>query len=296
MGYSVKIGKNAKKVRGHKAGTIRERIDDLHEMFEDKKVRAIITSIGGYNSNELLPELDYELIRKNPKILCGYSDITSLHCGIHSQTGLVVFYGPQLLPQFGDFGGLIPYTRKWFDSLVQQPRAIGRVDPSDVYTYERLEWDRDDNRKRQVKKADGWKMLKKGRGQGKLVGGHIGTFCSLFGTKYLPSFKDAILFWEDTESSTAETDRLLAQLRMAGIFDQINGMIVGRVNPNEYTVNSNDLGFHDIILDATRDYEFPIVAEMDFGHTDPMFTIPYGVVGKIDTVQLEFSILEPAVS
>lgn len=98
MGFSVKIGKNAKKVRGHKAGTLQERILDFNEMFEDIDVKAIITSIGGYNSNELLPLLDYQLIRKNPKILCGYSDITSLHCGIHSQTGLVTFHGHKFCP------------------------------------------------------------------------------------------------------------------------------------------------------------------------------------------------------
>lgn len=296
MGYSAKVGKNALKSRGHKAGTIQERIDDLHEMFEDEKVREVITAIGGYNSNELLSEIDYGLVRRNPKILCGYSDITSLHCGIHSQTGLVVFYGPQLLSQFGDFEGLIPYTRRWFDRIVQEPHALGRIEPSGQFTYERLEWDRDDNRSRQMRNTEGWKILKRGSAEGNLVGGHIGTFCSLFGTKYLPSFKDAILFWEDTESSTAETDRLLTQLRMSGIFDQIEGMIVGRVNPNEYKFNSKELGLHEIILDATVDYDFPIIAEMDFGHTDPMFTIPYGVRGRIGTERLEFSILEPAVS
>jgi len=296
MGYSIKVGKNAKKVRGHKAGTISERIEDLHEMFEDKRVRAIITSIGGYNSNELLPLIDYGLIRKNPKILCGYSDITALHCGIHSQTGLVVFYGPQILSQFGDFGGLIPYTRDGFTRLLKQPNAPGRIEPSDEYTYERLEWDKDDNRKRGMKKAEGWKMLREGEAEGKLVGGHLGTFCSLIGTKYFPSFDDTIMFWEDTESSTAETDRLLAQLRMAGIFDQIQGMIIGRVNPNEYVVNSKELELHQVILESTRDYDFPIIAEMDFGHTDPMFTIPYGIPAKINSQELEFSILESAVS
>jgi muramoyltetrapeptide carboxypeptidase len=295
MGYSVKIGRNARKLRGHKAGTIQERVDDLHEMFQDEEVKAIITSIGGYNSNELLPVIDYRLVKENPKILCGYSDITSLLCGIHSQTGLVIFYGPQVLPQFGDFGGLIQYTRTYFGKLLTQSQPPGRIEPSTEYTYERLEWDREDNRPRKMMPATGWKILKDGKAHGKLVGGHIGTMASLAGTKYLPSFKDTILFWEDTESSTPETDRVLCQLKTIGVFEQIRGMIVGRTNPNEYVVYSKELGLHEIILESTRKYDFPIIAEMDFGHTDPMFTIPYGIEALIDTGELEFSIMESAV-
>ena len=284
MGYSVKAGKNAKKTRGHKAGTAQERVDDLHEMLEDEKVKAIITSLGGYNSNELLPIIDYELIRNNPKILCGYSDITFLHCGIYSQTGLVTFYGPHLLVQFADFGGPIPYTRNYFEKLLCQAQPLGRVEPSKEYTCERLEWESDDVRPRKLMPAPGWKVLKEGNARGRLVGGHIGTIAGLMGTKYLPSFKDTILFWEDTESSTPETDRLLCQLKMVGVFDQIRGMIVGR-----------ELGLHEIIFEATKEYDFPIIAEMDFGHTDPMFTIPYGIEASINTGKMDFSILESSV-
>ena len=130
MGYSVKVGKNARRVRGHKAGFVQERVDDLHEMFRDEKVKAIITSLGGYNSNELLPVIDYELIKKKPKILCGYSDITFLHCGIHSQTGLVTFYGPHILSQFADFGGPIPYTQDYFNRILTQAQPLGKIEPS----------------------------------------------------------------------------------------------------------------------------------------------------------------------
>ena len=296
MGYSVKVGRNARRVRGHKAGFVQERVDDLHEMFADESVKAVITSLGGYNSNELLPVIDYELIKKNPKILCGYSDITFLHCGIHSQTGLVTFYGPHILSQFADFGGPIPYTRNHFDKILTQPLPLGRIVPSPEYTYERLEWDRDDNRTRKMMPATGWKILKDGKAHGRLVGGHIGTLAGLIGTRYVPNFKDAILFWEDTESSTPETDRLLCQLKMVGVFDQIRGMIVGRTNPNEYVTYSKELDLHEIILESTREYDFPIIAEMDFGHTDPMFTIPYGVEALINTGDTEFSITEPGVS
>ena len=127
------------------------------------------------------------------------------------------------------------------------------------------------------------------------MGGHLGTMAGLIGTKYLPSFKNTILFWEDTETSTPETDRLLYQLKMVGIFDQIRGMIVGRTNPNEYVVHSKDLDLHKVIMEATEEYDFPIIADMDFGHTDPMFTIPYGVEARINTAEMEFSLIGSAV-
>ena len=127
------------------------------------------------------------------------------------------------------------------------------------------------------------------------MGGHLGTMAGLIGTKYLPSFKNTILFWEDTETSTPETDRLLYQLKMVGIFDQIRGMILGRTNPNEYVVHSKDLDLHKVTIEATEEYDFPIIADMDFGHTDPMFTIPNGVETRINTAEMEFSLIGSAV-
>ena len=295
LGYKVKVGKNARKVHGHKAGTPEERVEDLHQMFEDNEVKAIITTIGGYNSNEMLDLMDYRLIERNPKIFCGYSDITSLHCAIHNLTGLVTFYGPQVMSQFADFGGPIRYTLEWFEKIVSSPKPLSRIEPSKEFTFERLEWRKEDTRPKKLIPAPGWKVLKEGIAAGRLVGGHIGTLQDLAGTKYFPKFKGKIFFWEDTESNTAMTDRYLCHLRMIGIFDQIKGMIVGRVNPNEYKVKEKDYGLHQVILDATKNHDFPIIAEMDFGHTDPMFTIPYGIKARLDTENLEFSFLESAV-
>ena len=295
IGYKVKVGKNARKVHGHKAGTPEERVEDLRKMFEDREVKAIITAIGGYNSNELIDLIDYKLLEQNPKIFCGYSDVTFLHSAIHSRTGLVTFYGPQVMSQFADFGGAIKYTQKYFERLVSDPTPLGRIEPSKNFTFERLEWGREDTRPRKLVPAPGWKVLKEGKAYARLVGGHIGTLLDLAGTKYFPEFKGKIFFWEDTESNTAMTDRYLCHLRMMEIFDKIEGMIVGRTNPYEYHIKDKSYGLHQVILDATEDYDFPIIAEMDFGHTDPMFTIPYGIKAGIDTEKLEFLLLESAV-
>jgi muramoyltetrapeptide carboxypeptidase len=295
LGYRVKVGKATKFVTGHKAGTATQRIEDLHEMFENNEIKAIIASIGGYNSNDMLDLIDFNLIKKNPKIFCGYSDITSLLCGINSKTELVTFYGPALMSQFADYGGAIAYTRDWFVKVLSSTKPIGKIAPSKEFTYEFLSWEKDDTRPKKLSPSPGWNILKSGVAEGELTGGHLGTVLHLAGSKYFPDFKDKIFFWEETESETALTDSFLEHFKTLGVFDQIKGMIIGRINPLEYKTSAEGYDFHKIILEATQDYEFPIISDMDFGHTDPMFTIPYGIKAKIDADRNELSLLEAAV-
>ena len=295
LGYKVKIGKNATTIYGHTAGKPEERAEDLHSMFEDPEVKAIICAVGGYNSNELLELLDYNLIKKNPKIFVGYSDTTSLHNGIHSQTGLVTFYGPAVMPQFGEFPQPLHYTVENMEKVLCNAKPAGELMLSREYTYEKLWWGKEDNKPRKMVPNTGWKCLKSGEAEGNLIGGHLGTLEALSGTKYFPSFKNSIFFWEETESSTPETHRSLVHLKMLGVFDQVNGMIVGRTNPTEYEVREKDYGLDKIILDVTRGYDFPIITEMDFGHTDPILTLPYGIKAYMNADLTKFSLLESAV-
>jgi muramoyltetrapeptide carboxypeptidase len=236
LGYSVKIGKHVWIIYGHKAGTASERVEDIHEMFEDTNVKAIIASIGGYNSNELLDLIDYNLIKRNPKIFCGYSDITALHCGIHTLSGLVTFYGPNVMSQFAEFGGPLRYTIDSFQKAVSsKTAAVRRIIPSREYTYEWLEWGKHDKRRpRKLIRSPQWNVLKSGYAEGELIGGHLRTVADLAGTRYFPDFTKKIFFWEETESNTALTDSILMYLKMLGVFDRIRGMIIGRINPNEY--------------------------------------------------------------
>ena len=170
------------------------------------------------------------------------------------------------------------------------------MEPSDEFTYERLEWGKEDVRPRRLIRAPGWRSLKPGSATGRLVGGHLWTITYLAGTKYFPDFEDKILFWEDKESSTALTNQALWHFKMLGVFDKITGMLVGRVNPNDYRISSNDFDLYSTILDATREYDFPIIADMDFGHTEPIITLPYGIKASMDVAKLGFSMLESAVS
>jgi muramoyltetrapeptide carboxypeptidase len=292
LGYKIRFSKHFNEKLGHKAGSVEHRIADLEWAFENDDINAIICGRGGYNSNDLLDELDYGMIRKNPKIFCGYSDITFLHCAILSKTGLTTFYGPSagtplVLPWEGE-----GYTFKRLLEVLSPVGKTLRVKPSDRFSsnYYLDSTILDSKRTK-------WKTLRQGRAKGQLVGGQILTILNLAGTSYLPSFKDKILFWEDTESATAITERFLTQLKMLGVFDEINGMIVGRVNDREYRIDDAAYTLHKVILDATKGYDFPIISDMDFGHSVPVFTIPYGVKAemKANPSKPELEFLEPAV-
>ncbi len=277
VGYRIKLGKHCKGRYGHKAGTIEQRLEDFNSMFEDDEIRAVITARGGYNSNDLLDRIDYGMVRRNPKIFCGFSDITFMHCALHTKTGLVTFYGPNGTTRSGtDIIG--EYTYRNFEAVVGAADSPIRLGPSRKFTFTYGS----DTLKKADLKSTSWKVLREGKAEGRLVGGHIFTMLNLCGTEYFPDFKGKILFWEDTETTSPMTDRFLRQLEMIGVFDNIRGMIVGRVNLNEYKIERRDYGLDKIILDVTKGYDFPIVMDMDFGHTAPMLTLPYGIPARLD--------------
>ena len=295
-GYKVKLGAHVRDKLGHKAGRKEDRLEDLHAMYRDESVRLIMTTLGGFNSNELIDSLDYDLVRRNPKGLIGYSDITALHLAIHSKTGLASFYGPHLMSQFGEFPDVLPYTLECFGKLVGQASPAGRIESSKVWTEERLEYDQEDDRPRSMKATTGWRALRTGHTSGPLIGGEISTLVIQSGTEYMPSVDNSIFFWEDYGSSPAWVDRYLANFRTKGVFERIKGMLVGRTRTAGFEPTSTGYGVDDIILENTKGYDFPIMINMDFGHTDPMMTLPIGVKATMRPEEGYLSIDEPAVA
>jgi muramoyltetrapeptide carboxypeptidase len=295
MGFQVIVGKNARRRTGHTAGSIQERLDDLHEMFANPEVKAIIATIGGLNSHQLLEELDYELIRRNPKILMGYSDITALLTVIHHRTKLVTFMGPAVLPQFGEYGGLLPYTRDAVERVLMNSGVIGTIPASDAWIDEQLRWDVEDSRPRVTRPNSGVKVLKRGEARGPILAANMGVLLLTAGTPYFPDVEGRILCLEDDESETPGTiDRYLTQLRHMGVFDRIRALVVGRFHPRVGFSPEDSL--EDVLLQATRGYQFPIVYDADFGHTDPMMVLPLGVEAHLTAGdQATFTIVESAV-
>lgn len=297
MGFKVVLGDHSLKHTGHTAGTIEDRRSDLHAMYRNPDVKVIITTIGGYNSHQLLDELDYDLIRDNPKILMGYSDITALHLGIFSQTGMVTYLGPAILPQFGEFGGLFEYTRHRFeDVLMNAAHDWQTVPPSETWTDESLEWDVNDHRKRILQAATGWKILKRGEACGRIIAGNMSTLLLLAETPYLPDMTGAILCVEDSEATNLATvDRYLTQMRQIGVYARISALIVGRF-PNKVGFSKED-PLDAMLTIATRGYSFPVVYDFDFGHTDPMMILANGVLAHLQAEDhIEFQYMESTVS
>lgn len=293
MGFKVELGKNVLAIDGHTAGTIEERVSDLHGMFQRDDIKAIVCGIGGFNANQLLPYIDYELIRSNPKAIIGYSDITVLSLAIHAKTSLVTFSGPMVMTQFGEMPHILDYSFQSFQKVLMHAEAPIVFTPSPTWTDEFLDWGQNLDIRPRTTKSGSWLTIKGGSATGKLIGGHLGTLDVLVGTEYLPSFKDGLLFLEDTESSLAEVDRSLWHLRELGVFNQIRGVLVGRMH---VVSGADDESVRKTILRVTNEYDFPIIMNMNFGHTDPILTLPIGIEASIDATKQELRLLESAVS
>ena len=277
--------------------TAENRASDLHEMFVDPDVRAIVAAIGGDHSCHLLPLLDFDVIRANPTVLMGFSDVTVLNVAVWAKTGLVTFNGPMLLTDFAEYPRMLEHTEKSFLNTLNRAEPIGVIQPSRWWTEEFLDWSqkKDLERARQLEPTDGPVWLREGYAEGPLIGGCISSLQHLRGTEYWPDFRDAILFLETSEEkpSPATVDGILMDYENMGILRQVRGLLFGR--PMRYS-QSEKQELHRVILDRTSTYTFPIVAEMDFGHTSPQFVLPIGCSVQIDTLNRRIEILETAVS
>mgnify|MGYP001032422403 CR=1 FL=1 len=277
MGLKVTFGKNTTDENFDMMGSssIEKRIADIHEAFADPKVKAVFTVIGGSNSNQLLPYLDYELIRNNPKIFCGFSDITALLNAIYAQTGLVTFSGPH----FSSLG-MIKGCEYTIENLKKMIIGEGKneIKPSP-------EWSDDlwflDQEKRSFIKNEGWWVIRSGSAEGKIIGGNLGTFDLLLGTPYRPAFEaDTILFIEDCFTSGGDAgafERNLQALMYQEDFKNVRALVIGRFQKAS-EVSREKLEF---ILDKPQLKNLPIIANVDFGHTTPLLTLPIGGSARI---------------
>jgi muramoyltetrapeptide carboxypeptidase len=297
LGYRVILGRYAMGQRGYVSGTAEERLADLHGFFADPEVQAIVAAIGGDHSCHLLPRLDWGLVRANPKVLVGFSDVTVLNLAIHAMTGLVTFNGPALMTDFGEYPAPLAYTTESFFRTVARAQPVGALEPADAWTEELLDWGQklDLTRARTLVPSAGWSWLKPGRAVGRLVGGCLESMEHLRGTPYWPDFEGAIWFFETSEGKPkpATVDAILQDYENTGVLGRIAGLVVGR--PNKYS-EAEKAELHALLLERTRAYAFPIVAEVDFGHTSPQLTLPIGCLAELEGGERRFAILEAAVS
>jgi muramoyltetrapeptide carboxypeptidase len=296
LGFKVELALHALSQTGFVSDTPANRAHDIQAMFADTSIQAIIAAIGGDHSCHLLPLLDFEAIASHPKIFMGYSDITVLNVALWKRTGLTTFNGPALLPDFAEYPQLFDYTREYFLKAVSGSAPIGVIEPCRYWTEEHLNWStkQDLERPRVLADSHGWTWLKEGQAEGRLMGGCIESLQHLRGTEFWPDWKDAIFFFETSEEkpSPETVDGILMDYQNMGVFDQLRGMIVGR--PMYYSEEEKQT-LRERILARTQGHTFPIITDMDFGHTAPQFTLPLGCLARIDSKKKRFEIFEKAV-
>ncbi len=274
LGLKLTFSKHIDEKNDFTSSSIESRIEDLHNAFSDTNVKAIFTAIGGANSNQLLKYIDWELIKNNPKIFCGFSDITALNNSIFTKTGLVTYSGPHY-STFGQklhFDDTLDYIKKCLMSNDQI-----EIKPSESWSDD--QWYKDQD-KRNLIKNDGWLVINEGKANGTIIGGNLCTFNLLQGTEYMPDLNNSILFLEDDYLSNPETfDRDLQSLIHLPDFNKVKGIVIGRFQ-NKSNV-TNEL-LTQIIKTKKELDNIPVIANVDFGHTDPKVTFPMGGIVSVD--------------
>lgn len=278
LGFNVLYGKNIFRYNKLSIENIEERIEDLHQMFVSKKIKAIMAVIGGYTSNQLLPFIDYKLIKKNPKIFIGFSDITAIQNAIFTKTGLVTFSGPcfatlaQTHPPFN-------FELNYFKKILIEGETNIKLETSKFWADD--EWWKTPEKPRKLKKNTGWRIIKNGKAKGVIIGGNLSTFLLLLGTPYCPSFRNKILFIEeDPCMNKGMVERMITQLVQVPEFSQIKGLVVGRFGEKTGLTSVEE---KNLLKKLTYNFDIPVISNVDIGHTSPMITFPIGGECKIDT-------------
>jgi muramoyltetrapeptide carboxypeptidase len=272
FGFKVKEGKTVKLQHGsYMAGTDVQRAEDINAMFADEDVKAIICALGGSVAVRTLRFLDYDLIRRNPKIFSGMSNITTFHVAFLAKTGLIGLHQTDVVFGFGaDMkSGEARFETDLFFRITEKAEPIGLLP---AFTE--------------------WKVWREGRAEGRLFGGSINSAETLLGTPYYPKLdEDLIFFWESIGQPIDELDAKLVHFRESGLFDKTKGMLIGKFR-EEVPDSSSNSGrrikdmtddIKGLVLDITAGYDFPIIAGLDFGHYTPNLPLPMGIKAAMDT-------------
>jgi muramoyltetrapeptide carboxypeptidase len=283
LGYRLRVGKTVCRQTHHTAGTIQERVDDLHLMFLDDEVKVIIATIGGFNANDLLDRLDYDLIWSHNKPFVGFSDITILLSVLHERCDVKSIMGPMLLPQFGEFPEMFSFTRESFLYVMENlgTGTVYQLPCAAKFTEELLWWDKEDDCPKKMQPNGGWTVIAPGQAEGRLMAANLSSIMRLPGTSYFPSFKDAVWFIEiDDLESAATFQRMLQQLKHTGALQQIKALLWGRFQHKSGVTLER---LREILANIMGEIRIPMIANLDFGHTQPILSLPYGKQVMVST-------------
>lgn len=285
LGFKPKLAANVRRRWGFLAGTDRDRAADLMKMFTDRKVNAIVCVRGGYGTARLLPLLDYKLIRANPKVFIGYSDITSLHCAFLVKANLISFHGPMLNSDFikDDFP---QFTLQSFLRTLMEAKPTGSI----------LRCAKGEGRGASPSQIS---VLRRGKATGQLIGGNLSLLCTTLATPYQPSFKNKILFLEDLDEVPYRFDRMLTHLLNADLLQQVAGVAIGTnkdcIDPKAKGCKEYRQTMEDVFKERLLPLKIPIVLGLPFGHVPLNATLPVGASATLDGLKGDLMIEEAAV-
>lgn len=275
LGLRTVRGRHVLDRRGYLAGTDAHRAEDVHSMFTDPNVDAVLTLRGGWGCNRILPLLDYEMIRAHPKILMGFSDITSLLIALYARSNLVTFHGPVGISTWNDF--TVDYaTRVLVEGAAITMRNPRRIGPRGPIGEGRI------------------LTIRSGKSRGRLVGGNLSVLVSMIGSSYLPDWDGHILFLEDTREDVYRVDRMLTQLSLAGILPRLAGLVFGQCTGCD--ADDPSLTLRDVLHDHVFPLGIPCFYGSMIGHIRDKFTVPLGVEADIDAATGTIRMLEAAVT
>ncbi len=285
LGFKVILGKNVLEKFGYFAGTDEQRANDLNEMFINENVKGIVCTRGGYGCSRILPLLNYNAIKKNPKVLIGYSDVTALMNGIFSQTGLITFHGPVATSTFNDFS-VKNFKNVLMSTFNNQTLFNPKNEINNNLTNE-------NNTSSQIK------VIHNGKAEGILIGGNLSIVVSIIGTPYDIDYTDKIVFLEEVGEEPYRIDRMLTQMIQSKKFDKVAGIALGIFSkcvakPNQSGI-TNSFSLMEVLGERLYPLGIPVIYGMSFGHIINKLTLPFGINAKLDVDNQTLTLLESAV-
>jgi muramoyltetrapeptide carboxypeptidase len=262
LGFRVRLGAHVYEKKEYLAGGDESRLADLHEMFRDEGVRAILCARGGYGIHRILERIDYSLARENPKILSGYSDITALLIALYRKSGLVTFHGPMAK-------NLSTNENRNLEFLLELITSGGRIRFS----------------------LSGGRVIRQGKSRGVLLGGNLSLLCHLVGTRFMPAPRGKILFIEEKGEPLYRIDRMLTYLKLTGFLGKCAGVVFG-----EFSECGTASSVVELLEERTRELETPIVTGLKVGHGLENMAVPVGISAILDTDTMSLTLAEPCVS
>ena len=278
LGFKPYFTDNILARNGYLGGSDEKRSDDVNHMFINDKVDGIICARGGYGCNRILPMLDYDAIKANPKVLVGYSDITALHNAIYAKTGLVTFHGPVATSTFNEF------SINNFVNVIMEPKERYVFKHSDDY-----------------KKGGDYEIstIREGKAKGELIGGNLRIVVTLIGTPYDVDFTNKILYLEEIDEKPYRIDRMLTELLLAGKLQQVAGIALGVFRKCDKKVGTQKgeetFSLKEVLIDRLYDLGIPVIYGLSFGHIENKYTLPFGINAELDVMNQTITLEESAV-